>query len=282
MSAPRFYFDSAVRKHARELGFALACALVNIPVHAQTHGPTVNISAAPDGASCDPACAEGFACSQGFCVPLETTPEAPTQGSVDAPGLELGADAERQPGSTKPRSSSKSIPRGVPSVDEDYDDDDDDRPKSDDVQEWSDYRHQGFYLRLGLGMGLAWIDGTRRQLENLGLRPASGDATFEGEFSIGGTVGPVAFGYRSVLSVDTALFSGAFIDVHPDPLEGLHLEGSFGIGGPGVDDFTATFGVGHDFFFAREWSFGVTARVMRSFSTAPMSVVSLNASILCH
>src|SRR5690606_27443500 len=102
MSAPRFYFDSAVRKHARELGFALACALVNIPVHAQTHGPTVNISAAPDGASCDPACAEGFACSQGFCVPLETTPEAPTQGSVDAPGLELGADAERQPGSTKP------------------------------------------------------------------------------------------------------------------------------------------------------------------------------------
>ncbi len=116
----------------------------------------------------------------------------------------------------------------------------------------------------------------------MGIDRSDAEVTFEGDVSIGGTVGPVAFGYRGIVNPDVTAFTGAFVDVYPDPLEGLHIEASAGFGGIGTEDFAGTLGVGHDFFFAREWSVGVTARALRTFGSATISTVSINASILCH
>lgn len=259
------------------------CALTTVLTlapwqHAPAQSATSQPTAAPSPDTCTPACATGFECTQGFCIAVTNTPVTESGDSIAAPGLALGAEPEKvQP---KPHRRPKARIRPGPSEDEG--DDVDERQRSDDVQDWSDYRHQGFYFRLGLGLGLGWASGSRVDFDNSGLSPANSDLTGEGEFSIGGTIGPVAFGYRGLLVPPLTAFTGAFVDVYPDTLEGLHIEASAGFAGDATDDFAGTIGLGHDFFFAREWSFGLTARAMRTFGDVTISSVSLNASILCH
>jgi hypothetical protein len=234
--------------------------------------------------ACTPECAMGFECVQGFCVAVEDKSEATSSESIAAPGLALGAASPAPTARTATTAMPVAKPREMTGQDasEHTPDDGDGRPLSEDVQDWSDYRHQGFYLRLGAGVGLGWVNASRREFGDFGVSNANALLSGEGEFSIGGSVGPVAFGYRGLVNPDITAFTGAFFDVYPDTLEGLHVEGSAGFAGPATDDFAGTLGLGYDFFFAREWSFGFTVRGLRSFGPVTISTVSLNASILCH
>jgi hypothetical protein len=254
----------------------LASATFSVPAYAQPTNESAELALPLSANACSPECAPGFECNEGFCLAIESKPAALSDGSVAAPGLALGELAPATPTpSRKPPAR-----RALPPPKED-DDDGDDRPKTEDVQEWSDYRHQGFYLRFGLGAGVGWLTGNPDTLSSFGRERIAGDAMAEGDFSIGGSVGPVAFGYRALVSPLVG-FSGGFVDVYPDPLEGLHIEGSFGIDGTDTGAATAILGVGHDFFFAREWSFGLTARALHTFDVLSISSVSLSLSLLCH
>lgn len=237
----------------------------------------------PDPYACSPTCAQGFDCVQGFCIAAESKQHTAPNESIAAPGLALGAPSPAGTPSSPAAATSGANARArrgkgasVKGTDPDDDNDNDDTREG--VEDWSDYRHQGFYLRVGLGAGLAWV----RDPEFFGPGPRSADLIGDFEFSIGGTLGPVAFGYRGLVLPDVTTFSGGFVDVYPDVLEGLHVEASAGLTGF-TDDFGATLGIGHDFFFAPEWSIGVTVRGLRSFgTTSPITTLSLSVSILCH
>lgn len=229
------------------------------------------VAQTPESTACTPACAEGFECTQGFCLAAGSQQTSAPASSITVPGLALGAPHPAVASSSRAASER----RKTDGTDVKGDDTDDDREG---IEEWSDYRHQGFYMRVGLGAGLAWV----RDPSFFGPGNRSADLIGDFEFSIGGTLGPVAFGYRGLVLPDVTVFSGGFVDVYPDVLEGLHVEASAGASGIFVDDFGATLGVGHDFFFAPEWSVGVTVRGLRSFGSIPVTTASLSVSILCH
>lgn len=154
--------------------------------------------------------------------------------------------------------------------------------------------HDGFYLSMEAGLGYL----------NSSVESALGDEslsgmTFSSGLLMGGTVGPVVIGggflYDNAFSpaykvngneppgdLDLSLYLisfGAFVDVYPDPTDGLHFLGFVGWGGlefsrggdvSGSDPtgILFTLGGGYDFWVGDEWSVGPLAR----FTYAPLSL----------
>jgi hypothetical protein len=147
--------------------------------------------------------------------------------------------------------------------------------------------HDGFYLRLALGVGTGTVE--------FGDAPAElGDAietTGWLDVMIGGTPsrGLAVGGGMWMGGFDTnewrgensdrgtvAVFAiGPFVDYFPDPREGFHFGGTVGLGGLSVDaepfsnsdERTATGGgmgawMGYDFWVSREFSLGLAARYL--------------------
>lgn len=159
--------------------------------------------------------------------------------------------------------------------------------------------HDGFYLALEAGLGYmsATADGPFAEEKLSGT-------TFSSALLLGGTVGPAVIGGgftydtafspsyelngRSVELEDVTLYLigiGAFVDVYPDPTQGLHFLGFVGWGGlemavngnAGGSDPTGmllTLGAGYDFWLANEWSVGPLAR----FTYAPLSKDDLDVN----
>ena len=147
-------------------------------------------------------------------------------------------------------------------------------------------QHEGFYLRLGGGLGTLGADydtslveasssGVSLELEALvGGSPASG-------LSIGGGVlASLQLGgdweADDVVGTQSAnlttLIIGPFADGYPHPRGGLHFGGLIGLAsvsfdGPGGDDGSDALGVGgagwvgYDFWVAPEWSIGAALRI---------------------
>ena len=157
-------------------------------------------------------------------------------------------------------------------------------------------RHDGFYLRMGLGAGymLSSID------------PPPGDLSARGggvalDFAIGGTVahGLVIGGGFFLASAGNVTWKGdpvslvsasdtvkggeaslgligAFIDYYPNPNDGFHLMGALGIGtqsytkagdSPIDEDFAGggggfMLGIGYEAWVGSQWSLGGVARVV--------------------
>jgi len=155
------------------------------------------------------------------------------------------------------------------------------------------HRHDGFYLRLGLGGGFM---ASR-------LEPSDGTLSASGgglaiEFALGGTVadglviggglyasttGAVkwkgdSLGSGSVSGGQGSLgLLGVLVDYYPDPKEGFHVQGALGIGtlsfdqdkhsGVPSEKWTgggggAMLGVGYEFWVGSQWSIGGIARVL--------------------
>jgi hypothetical protein len=161
------------------------------------------------------------------------------------------------------------------------------------------YRHDGFYLRLGLGVG--WMRG---EVESL-----AGEVKIRGvgpafELALGGTVAPglVIGGGIYTVGTETVKWEsdlvaawnedgestieggqgalgmlGVIIDFYPNPRGGFHVQGGLGIGTLTLErdpdtDFPgenwegggggAMLGAGYEFFVGEQWSIGGVARVV--------------------
>jgi hypothetical protein len=112
-----------------------------------------------------------------------------------------------------------------------------------------DYYHDGFYLRLALGMSYGWLAGTgplgSASLSGNGpaFAIAAGGTPARGlvlalSLMIGSVNGVLAgappASTGSVTSVEPVL--GALVDWYPRPEHGWHVGGSLGLGGVGVTD----------------------------------------------
>ncbi|HET7540768.1 MAG TPA: hypothetical protein VFK05_12875 [Polyangiaceae bacterium] len=167
--------------------------------------------------------------------------------------------------------------------------------------------HDGFYLRLGLGLAL-------------GGASVSSDSSSIGDYSfwagggafdvwLGGTPIPglamgatlsalgLASSQRSVdghrVSGDVAASSGLlgyFVDVFPDPQRGLHFGGALGLasGAAKVQDSTREFNGGgfglqafggYDFWVGPQWSLGGMLRFMGSVTREDDAGVAYRASL---
>ncbi len=153
--------------------------------------------------------------------------------------------------------------------------------------------HDGFYLDLEAGVGYL-SSSADDGVNEIGY---SG-ATYGSALFLGGTIGPVVIGggltYDNAFSPSAEIGGneyeldglelhligfGAFVDVYPDPTEGLHFMGMLGWGGleasldgdvSGSDPTGMLLGVGggYDFWVADEWSIGPLARLIY----APLSM----------
>jgi hypothetical protein len=147
-------------------------------------------------------------------------------------------------------------------------------------------QHEGFYLRIGGGLGAIGADfdregfdassgGTSLELEGLvGGSPASGlsigggvlaSLQLGGEWEADDVVG-------STNANLTTLIIGPFADGYPHPRDGWHFGGMLGLAsvsfdGPGGDGGSDALGVGgagwagYDFWVAPEWSIGAALRL---------------------
>lgn len=159
------------------------------------------------------------------------------------------------------------------------------------------YTHDGFFLRLGAGVGAARLrlDGDDHGLES----SARGTAVASlGELAIGGTVSRglvLGFGIHSADAGDAELdvqvrgvdgapspsevriralgVLGPFVDYYVHPNCGLHLQAALGLGvaalrRPGDEDDVPLaglgwmLGVGNEWWISEQWSLGVLARVV--------------------
>jgi hypothetical protein len=161
-------------------------------------------------------------------------------------------------------------------------------------------RHDGFYLRLGLGIGWGYVKSSAEIPISSG-QPLDLQATYDGlgpayELLIGGTIarGLVLGGgfvgqdiqdpSLSLSSNSTSEFSGRmtvsgslgvgalgpFLDWFPDDRGGLHFGTMAGLALLGVSDdegkmssgFAGALWGGHDFWIGDQWSLGAEARVV--------------------
>lgn len=163
------------------------------------------------------------------------------------------------------------------------------------------HRHDGFYLRLGLGVGNFSFtadveeDGQKAAtVETSGIVPMS-EVAFGGTIAPGvvlgggiytaGTAGgsrdfditPEGGGGSVSEELDTGPFGmvGPFIDIYPNPEQGLHIQAAVGFAtysvtepsSESVDDISLTglglmAGVGYEWWIGEQWSFGILGRVM--------------------
>lgn len=155
------------------------------------------------------------------------------------------------------------------------------------------HNHDGFYLRLGIGVGYgratrkgsylgididASYSGVGPAYELLiGGTPAAGfvvgggfvgqdisDPKVELTLSSGGsTLDEEDFEADGALGI---VVLGPFVDWYPDPQGGFHAGAMVGLGGIGLEESESGLGgalsVGYDIFFANQWSFGITARAV--------------------
>ena len=153
------------------------------------------------------------------------------------------------------------------------------------------YAHDGFYLRLGLGVGYLHDSITLKGVTS------NTDFSIKGfgiplEIALGGTIAPglvlggaiqggsfpnptAKFGGISGDLNTTAVLSsiGPFVDYYPDPRGGLHFQGFVGYGVIGAQDddgdtssdnpkgVALSAGVGHEWFVSQGWSIGVLGRL---------------------
>lgn len=181
-------------------------------------------------AACFPACRSGFVCSKGQCIsrcnPLCATDETCTATGECVPSRGLTVPSAGQPAPPVTAIAPTSSPASTSAV----------------------HVHDGFYLRLGIGLGGASFAG-----EVTSPNPALDGAGFEGravaipvEVAIGGTPAPgVVVGLGSYASVwplphnklkdfgqsiesdggsITVASSGPFVDWYFRPAEGLHAQ----------------------------------------------------------
>ncbi|MET0793789.1 MAG: hypothetical protein ABW061_19880 [Polyangiaceae bacterium] len=167
--------------------------------------------------------------------------------------------------------------------------------------------HDGFYLRLGLGLGFggALISSDSKSI---------GDYSFGGgggafDLWVGGTPsrGLVLGAALSAVGVNSAKrkvdelsipgdvngsvgLLGCFVDVFPDPATGLHFGGALGVGsgtaevkGSGKKFSGAGLGLeafgGYDFWVSSDWSLGGFARFIGSITRDKQDSVSYEASV---
>jgi len=160
------------------------------------------------------------------------------------------------------------------------------------------HRHDGFYLRAGLGPSVFWGQAT----------PAFGDVSARGlglafDIAIGGTpaAGVVIGGTITTSFSGTVHWSGdgvrqtterssvngaegqisligVFVDYYPDPAGGFHVMGALGIGAMNFESDTGrqfppekwasagagggVLGAGYEFWIGKQWSLGGVARVL--------------------
>lgn len=154
------------------------------------------------------------------------------------------------------------------------------------------HRHDGFYMRIGLGGGYF---GAKVEPEVGTLHANGGGPAFE--FALGGTVadGVVIGGGLYTASVNRLKWSGdplasdvrggagslallgPFVDFYPNPKDGFHVQGAIGITGLNFAERSSTvpppkewsggggglmFGAGYEFWVGSQWSIGGIARVL--------------------
>jgi opacity protein-like surface antigen len=153
------------------------------------------------------------------------------------------------------------------------------------------HRHDGFYLRMGIGVGYLW---------NKMTAPNSSDYTVRGtvlplELLIGGSAIPglalggglwinpgIQFRGNGPSSLAGGLDSkydlmfvhiGPFVDYYFDPTQGLHVLAAVGLGGfnltsksgiyndVSASGFALTGGIGQEFWISNQWSVGILGRI---------------------
>lgn len=153
------------------------------------------------------------------------------------------------------------------------------------------HRHDGFYLRIGLGGGYL---GSKVEPSEGTLHASGGGAAFE--FALGGTVaeGLVIGGGLYTAGVartrwtgdgigssvrgggESLALLGPFVDYYPDPKSGFHVQGAIGIAGIAFEkhrsglppqDWSGSggglmFGTGYEFWVGEQWSIGGIARLL--------------------
>jgi hypothetical protein len=190
---------------------------------------------------CNPLCGDGERCSdEGECAPVAVSSQAPTTLAPSTGRAEF----------TEPLVSPGSLGRSVQ-----------DREALAGVR-----RHDGFFLRLGVGPSLSFSGS------------GYGGAL---EIAIGGTIGQgVAVGAMSSPKVvhavgssgnETAVFSflGPFVDFYPDPTRGPHVLGGGGVatatfpGGKTDPAFSLELfaGAGYEWWVGNQWSMGLLGRL---------------------
>ncbi|HEY5955861.1 MAG TPA: hypothetical protein VIV60_04880 [Polyangiaceae bacterium] len=162
--------------------------------------------------------------------------------------------------------------------------------------------HDGFYL--GLEGGFGYLSSSAKA-NGVDLGKYSG-LTLDSALWLGGTVGPVVIGggfyTAQVLSpkvtfqgqdVSSGVSSmylvgiGPFVDVYPDPNDGLHFMGFVGwgglessrngnVGGSDPTGLVTMLGGGYEFWVADQWSIGPLARL----TYAPLSMSGADYSTL--
>jgi len=167
--------------------------------------------------------------------------------------------------------------------------------------------HDGFYLRLGLGLGFggALVSSDSKNVSDYSLAGGAGafDAWIGGTPISGLVMGAALSGLglaasrRSVdgthVSGDVSASSGLlayFVDVFPDPERGLHFGGALGLASGDVkpEDGTREFrggGLGlqafggYDFWVGPQWSIGGMLRLIGSLTREDSSGVAYQASL---
>lgn len=150
------------------------------------------------------------------------------------------------------------------------------------------YTHDRFYMRIGVGAAYT-LDRFERSraseaetFKELGrgfgvaTELAFGGTPTAGLVVGGGIYGGHAFslkayeGQRELASwesVNTVLV-GPFLDYYPEPASGVHIQGALGPAliefddGQRADAFGIMVGLGHEWFFAPQWSVGVLGRIL--------------------
>jgi hypothetical protein len=215
--------------------------------------------AAAQQAPCNPPCVAGQMCTtSGQCVPVVLAPPPPPPAPPPPPS----SDGERE--------------------------------------KQGEHTHDGFYFRLGLGVGYfagsldtspkATISGAQ-----LALDLAFGGTPVPGLVIGGGIYGSAAGAQWESAGVTANIGSaalstvGPFVDWYPNPKDGWHLTGMFGLsrfvftpdnGGSSATSTVggaAMIGGGYEFWIGREWSLGFIARLQYAAATLhdqPVSVAT--------
>ena len=157
-----------------------------------------------------------------------------------------------------------------------------------------EYHHDGVYVRLGAGVGLIrdsvhMTQGGISGFDQKGTVTGFGQAN---ELAVGGALAPglilaggfflnVAYGAkRDFGDIDTQagngyamLTWGPLVDYYPDADGGLHFELGFGLGATsgvapasyddagGASGYGLIFGVGHEWWIAKQWAMGALLRL---------------------
>ena len=166
--------------------------------------------------------------------------------------------------------------------------------------------HDGFYLRLGFGIGFMNTTG-EANLPSPELKVTG--TGFTGEFLIGGTPAPgfvigggtMGFtvfnpkvevdGQEQSRTTDALNLSmiGLFVDVYPDPKQGLHIQGMVGYAQLSSDETDSdderpeglglSVGVGYEAWVGEQWGIGILGKVAYASTKIDGSVGGLSADI---